>query len=252
MLEQQDIERVVEAVLLAAAQPMSVDRLMAVFRPGELPEGDPRQAVRSALSEIEYALDGRGYELKRVASGYRFQVRQQLSPWVSRLWEEKPPRYSRALLETLALIAYRQPATRGDIEAVRGVSVSQNIMRSLLERGWIRAVGQREVPGRPVLYATTRAFLDYFNLKSLEELPPLAEIKALVDPHVEDEAAAAERPPAPAAEAREDAVDEPGEQMTAAEASSDAAATPQGDAGDAAPPADERPLAQVVHLRTDR
>ncbi len=247
MLEQQDIERVVEAVLLAAAQPMSVDRLVAVFRPDELPEGDPRQAVRSALSEIEYALDGRGYELKRVASGYRFQVRQQLSPWVSRLWEEKPPRYSRALLETLALIAYRQPATRGDIEAVRGVSVSQNIMRSLLERGWIRAVGQREVPGRPALYATTRSFLDYFNLKSLEELPPLAEIKALVDPHVEDEAAAAERVPAPAAEGGE-----PSEQMTAADASSDAAATPQGDADDAAPPADERPLAQVVHLRADR
>ena len=245
MLEQQDIERVVEAVLLAAAQPMSVDRLMAVFRPGELPEGDPRQAVRSALSEIEYALDGRGYELKRVASGYRFQVRQQLSPWVSRLWEEKPPRYSRALLETLALIAYRQPATRGDIEAVRGVSVSQNIMRSLLERGWIRAVGQREVPGRPALYATTRAFLDYFNLKSLEELPPLAEIKALVDPHVEDEAA----------EVRERDGDEPGEQVAvedAADTSNDAAATPQGDAEEAAQPADERPLAQVVHLRTDR
>jgi len=154
------------------------------FDAGDLPEGSPRQAIRTALAEIEYALEGRGYELKRVASGYRFQIRQSMSPWVSRLKETRPPRFSRALMETLALIAYKQPATRGDIEAVRGVSVSPNIMRTLLERGWISVVGQRAVPGRPTLYGTTRAFLDYFNLRSLDELPPLSEIRALVDPHV--------------------------------------------------------------------
>jgi len=245
MLEQKDIERVLEAVLLAAAEPVSIDRLMALFQPGELPEGDPRQAVRTALNEIEYALDSRGYELKRVASGYRFQVRQGLSPWVSRLFEEKPPRYSRALLETLALIAYRQPATRGDIEAVRGVSVSQNIMRSLLERGWIRVVGQRDVPGRPALYATTRAFLDYFNLRSLDELPPLAEIRALVEPHVEA---------APDAQAPSDAEHEGDapRKEDAAEATSNVAQDPTPSAPANGPEPDERPLAPVVPLHADR
>lgn len=243
MLEQKDIERVLEAVLLAAAEPVSIDRLMALFQPGELPDGDPRQAVRTALNEIEYALDGRGYELKRVASGYRFQVRQDLSPWVSRLFEEKPPRYSRALLETLALIAYRQPATRGDIEAVRGVSVSQNIMRSLLERGWIRVVGQRDVPGRPALYATTRAFLDYFNLRSLDELPPLSEIRALVEPHVEAE------PDAPAPSDAEREGDAPVREDTAEATSVAQDATPTAAEG---PEPDERPLAPVVPLHADR
>lgn len=244
MLEQKDIERVLEAVLLAAAEPVSIDRLMALFRPGELPEGDPRQAVRTALNEIEYALDGRGYELKRVASGYRFQVRQGMSPWVSRLFEEKPPRYSRALLETLALIAYRQPATRGDIEAVRGVSVSQNIMRSLLERGWIRVVGQRDVPGRPALYATTRAFLDYFNLRSLDELPPLAEIRALVEPHVEAE------PDAPAPSTAEHEGDAPRKED--ADATPNVAQDPPPSATANGPERDERPLAPVVPLHADR
>ena len=244
MLEQKDIERVLEAVLLAAAEPVSIDRLMALFQPGELPEGDPRQAVRTALNEIEYALDGRGYELKRVASGYRFQVRQGMSPWVSRLFEEKPPRYSRALLETLALIAYRQPATRGDIEAVRGVSVSQNIMRSLLERGWIRVVGQRDVPGRPALYATTRAFLDYFNLRSLDELPPLSEIRALVEPHVEAE------PDAQAPSAAEHEGGTPRKED--ADATPNVAQDPRPSATANGPKPDERPLAPVVPLHADR
>ena len=187
MLEQTDIRRIVEAALLASPEPVPIQRLLRLFAPGELPEGNPRQAVKSALAEIEYDLDGRGYRLKQVASGYRFQVRQDLSPWISRLWEEKPPRYSRALLETLALIAYRQPVTRGDIEEVRGVSVSPNIMRTLLERGWIRSVGQREVPGRPALYGTTNTFLDYFDLANLDELPPLAEIRALITPAEDDD-----------------------------------------------------------------
>lgn len=184
MLKQKEIEQALEAILLAAEEPVSIDRMVGLFDPGDLPEGSPRQAIRTALGEIEYALEGHGYELKQVASGYRFQIRQSMSPWVSRLRETRPPRFSRALMETLALIAYKQPATRGDIEAVRGVSVSPNIMRTLLERGWISVVGQRAVPGRPTLYGTTRAFLDYFNLKSLDELPPLSEIRALVDPHV--------------------------------------------------------------------
>lgn len=184
MLKQKEIEQALEAILLAAEEPVSIDRMINLFDPGDLPEGSPRQAIRTALGEIEYALEGHGYELKQVASGYRFQIRQSMSSWVSRLRETRPPRFSRALMETLALIAYKQPATRGDIEAVRGVSVSPNIMRTLLERGWISVVGQRAVPGRPTLYGTTRAFLDYFNLKSLDELPPLSEIRALVDPHV--------------------------------------------------------------------
>ena len=132
--------------------------------------------------ELEGECAGRGIELKRVASGYRFQVRQELAPWMSRMWEDRPPRYSRAVLETLALIAYKQPVTRGDIEQVRGVAVSSNIVRTLLERDWIRVVGYREVPGRPAMYGTTKTFLDYFNLKSLDELPTLPEIRALIEP----------------------------------------------------------------------
>ncbi len=138
-----------------------------------------RSEIKTILEQIESSCEDRGFELKKVASGYRFQVRSELSEWIGRLWDEKPPRYSRALLETLSLIAYRQPITRGDIEEIRGVSVSTNIVRSLMEREWIRIVGHRDVPGRPAIFATTKTFLDYFNLKSLEELPPLAEIRDL-------------------------------------------------------------------------
>ncbi len=181
------VKQIVEAALLAADEPLTVERFVKLFKRGELGAEAARKAVREALTRLTDEAEGRGYELKRVASGFRYQVRQELSPWVSRLWEEKPPRYSRALLETLALVAYKHPVTRGDIEQVRGVSVSQNIMRTLLERGWIRVVGQREVPGRPSMYATTRAFLDYFNLTSLEQLPPLAEIKVMIEPILVDE-----------------------------------------------------------------
>ncbi|MCZ6618540.1 MAG: SMC-Scp complex subunit ScpB [Gammaproteobacteria bacterium] len=180
-LEDEQIKRIIEAALLATDEPLAVDRLVKLFARGELEVEQARTRIREALKIIETDAMNHGYELKRVASGYRFQVRQELSRWVSRLWDEKPPRYSRALLETLALIAYKQPVTRGDIEQVRGVSVSQNIMRTLLERGWIRVIGQREVPGRPAMYGTTRAFLDYFNLKSLDQLPPLAEIRELME-----------------------------------------------------------------------
>ena len=194
-MDADQIERIVEAALLAADEPVSIDRLIKLFATGELPDGSARGAVRAALDAIGEATTDRGFELVRVASGFRFQVRQQFSPWVSRLYEERPPRYSRALFETLALIVYRQPVTRGDIEQIRGVSVSQSIMRTLLERGWIRVVGERETPGRPALYGTTRALLDYFNLKSLDDLPPMDEIESLMKPALDDVAPAEEPEP---------------------------------------------------------
>lgn len=184
---------VVEAALLAAGEPVSLERLTGLFK---AEEGVGRAEIRSALAALDERLAARGIEVKEVASGYRLQVRESLSPWIGRLWEQKPPRYSRALLETLALIAYQQPVTRGDIEQVRGVSVSTNIIKTLLDRDWIRIVGHRDVPGRPALYGTTRAFLDHFNLKSLDELPPLAEVRDLanVNPELgfEESAAATE------------------------------------------------------------
>ncbi len=171
------MKQIIEAALLAAGTPLSVDKLVKLF-----PEDDAqdmRSAIREALNTLQQECDGRGYELKQVASGYRFQARQELQQWLSRLWEERPPRYTRALLETLALIAYRQPITRAEIEEVRGVSVSTNIIRTLQEREWICVVGHRDVPGRPALYGSTRQFLDYFDLKSLDELPSLAELTNL-------------------------------------------------------------------------
>ena len=180
-LDAGQLKRIIEAALMAAAEPLSVNRMAGLFRPGELDPQAGRKQIRDILATLGEEAEGRGYELKQVASGYRFQVRQSLSPWVSRLWEEKPPRYSRALLETLALIVYRQPVTRADIESVRGVAVSQNILRTLLERGWIRVVGQRETPGRPNLYGATRGFLDYFNLQSFDDLPALEEIERKIE-----------------------------------------------------------------------
>lgn len=181
-MDELKVRRIVEAALLAADGPLTVPMLVRLFAEGELDEADANKQVRDAIKVLQEDTEQRGVELKRVASGYRYQVRQDLSEWVSRLWDEKPPRYTRALLETLALIAYKQPVTRGDIEQVRGVSVSQTIMRTLVEREWIKVVGQREVPGRPSLYGTTKDFLDYFNLQSLDELPPLPEIRELIEP----------------------------------------------------------------------
>lgn len=166
--------QVIEGALLAAGKPMTVAQIAALFEEHEKPENT---AIREALKEVAERCDERGFELVEVASGFRFQVRQSLAPWVGRLWQERPQRYSRALLETLALIAYRQPITRGEIEEIRGVAVSTNIIRTLHEREWIRVVGHRDVPGRPAMYATTKQFLDYFNLKSLDQLPALAEIR---------------------------------------------------------------------------
>ena len=178
------IRKIIEGALLAAGKPLDIGKLENLFEDEERP---PRDQIRAALEEIEGDCRDRGFELKQVASGYRFQVRQELSTWVNRLWEEKPKRYSRAMLETLSLIAYRQPLTRGDIELVRGVAVSSDIIKTLQERDWVRVVGYRDVPGKPALYATTKGFLDYFNLKSLEHLQALGEIKDLaeLDPELE-------------------------------------------------------------------
>jgi segregation and condensation protein B len=168
--------QIIEGALLAAGRPLTVAQLAELFDEHERPENT---AIREALDDAATRCAERGFELREVAGGFRFQVRQSLSPWVARLWHERPQKYSRALLETLALIAYRQPITRGEIEEIRGVAVSSNIIKTLHEREWIRVVGHRDVPGRPAMYATTRLFLDYFNLKSLDQLPALAEIRDL-------------------------------------------------------------------------
>lgn len=175
-LDQEKVKRIVEGALFAAGQPMKLDKLAALFLEEEAP---PTEMLVEALNQLKQDYAERGVMLKEVASGYRFQVQENIGEWISRLWEEKPARYSRALLETLALIAYRQPITRGEIEEIRGVSVSTHITKTLLEREWVRVVGHRDVPGRPAMYGTTRQFLDYFNLKNLDELPSLAEIRDL-------------------------------------------------------------------------
>lgn len=180
------LSAIIEALLLAAGQPMTVNQIASIFEEHERPTSSE---IARALTLLGERCSDRGVELREVASGFRLQVREQYMTWVSRLWEERPQRYSRALLETLALIAYRQPITRGDIEDVRGVSVSSNIIRTLQEREWIRVVGHRDVPGKPALFGTTKAFLDYFNLASLDDLPTLAEIKDLgeLEPELEFE-----------------------------------------------------------------
>ncbi|MEW5756701.1 MAG: SMC-Scp complex subunit ScpB [Pseudomonadota bacterium] len=168
------LKNILESALLAAGQPLSIDRLLALF----VDENQPsRDEVQTALSALEEDYAQRGIELKEVANGYRIQVKSEMAEWVSRLWDERPQRYSRAVLETLALIAYRQPITRAEIEEVRGVAVSTNVIKTLQEREWVRVVGHRDVPGRPALYATTKEFLDYFNLKGLNELPSLMELR---------------------------------------------------------------------------
>ena len=176
MTEQNRLKQIIEAALLAAGKPLSLDELIGLFAEPEQPE---KKSLREVLAELSEDYQGRGIEVTEVGNGFRIQVRAEYSPWVSKLWAERPPKYSRALLETLALIAYRQPITRGEIEDIRGVSVSTNIIKTLTEREWVRVVGHRDVPGKPALYATTKEFLDYFNLKSLNELPTLAEIRDL-------------------------------------------------------------------------
>ena len=173
-MDQPLINRIVEAALLAATQPLTLAQLHGLFPEDEpAPEG----SVEQALQQLVDACADRGVELVEVASGYRYQVKADVHAWVARLWTERKTKYTRATLETLALIAYRQPITRGEIEQVRGVAVSSNIIQALEEREWIRVVGHRDVPGKPALFGTTKGFLDYFGLKRLDELPPLSELK---------------------------------------------------------------------------
>jgi segregation and condensation protein B len=177
----EQLKPIIEAALLASSQPMTIHQLGDLFNEADDVSQEQIAKVLEALAEDG---DGRGVELKQVASGFRYQVRQEVHPWISRMWTEKPSRYSRALLETLALIAYRQPITRPEIEQIRGVVVSSNIIKTMEEREWIRVVGYRDVPGKPALFGTTRSFLDYFNLKSLDQLPPLSEIRDMEDPQM--------------------------------------------------------------------
>lgn len=179
-MEKQQLQNIIEGALLAFGQPLTIEKLQSLFVKDDLHETEqvvPEKAdIQAALENLQTQCADRGFELKQVSSGWRFQVKADVAPWVNRLWEEKPQKYSRALLETLAIIAYRQPITRGDIEEIRGVAVSSHIIKTLSEREWVKVVGQRDVPGRPSLYATTRQFLDYFNLENLESLPTLREL----------------------------------------------------------------------------
>ncbi len=212
-MELQQLKRILEAALLAAAQPLSLPQLSALFVEPEVPS---HEDLARALEQLGEECADRGIELKEVASGFRYQVRQDVNSWVARLWTERQTKYSRALLETLALIAYRQPITRGEIEQIRGVAVSTNIVKTLEEREWIRVVGYRDVPGKPELFGTTKSFLDYFVLKSLDELPPLAEIR-----DVEEFDAQLTLGPAAPADATEDDADteeQPQARGTAADA----------------------------------
>jgi segregation and condensation protein B len=175
-MDSQQLKNIIEAAMLAAGGPLAIDQLRALFGEQNSPE---RAEIREALKELQDDYAERGIELREVASGFRIQVREEMGQWLAKLWEARPPRYSRALMETLAIVAYRQPVTRGDIEEIRGVSVTSNIIRTLLERDWIKVVGHRDVPGKPAMFGSTRGFLDYFGLKRLDDLPPLAELAAM-------------------------------------------------------------------------
>ena len=188
------LKNIIEAALLAAHRPLPVEQLARLFDDQDKPS---KEAIKKVIAELIQECAARGIELKQVAGGYRYQTRVDIQPWVARLKTEKPPRYSRALMETLALIVYRQPITRAEIEDVRGVSVSSSIFKVLLEREWIKIVGHKEIAGRPAMYATTKKFLDYFNLKTLKQLPSLAAIKDLDNAHPELDLLAAEHSKAP-------------------------------------------------------
>jgi segregation and condensation protein B len=228
-MELTQIKRIVEAALLASAQPLSLPQLAALFAESEAPA---HEDLARAVEQLTDECAERGIELKEVASGFRYQVRQDVHPWIARLWTERQTRYSRALLETLSLIAYRQPITRGEIEQIRGVSVSTNIVKTLEEREWIRVVGYRDVPGKPELFGTTRHFLDYFNLKSLDELPPLAEIRDVEEFDVQMSLA-----PIAIADDESDDNASPGEASAAADIETEQATDPQeASAADASAP----------------
>lgn len=262
------LKRVIEAILLAAAQPLSLAQLAALFTEEENVD---HEQLLAALQSLTEDCAERGIELKEVASGYRYQIREDVHPWVTRLWTERQTKYSRALLETLALIAYRQPITRAEIEQIRGVAVSTSMVKTLEEREWIRVVGYRDVPGRPALFGTSRLFLDYFNLKSLDELPPLAEVRDLddYDPQLDLAPVAPPRslelPPDDDETAAAGADDKPADVLAADDAPADALmpatpgetpvdaddATPQTDAADSTGMTDAVGDATAAYARTD-
>ena len=176
MIDDKQLKSIIEAALFAADRPLTLDHLLALFIETEQPT---RNIIRGVINQLREDCAERGVELVEVASGYRFQVKPDLTPWIKRLWTTRPPRHSRALLETLAIIAYRQPITRGEIESIRGISVNTEIIKKLIDYNWIRVLGHRDTPGHPALYGTTRDFLDHFNLKNLSELPTLMELREM-------------------------------------------------------------------------
>ena len=194
-MKTKQLKNIIEAALLAADHPLTVEQLYRLFEDDE--KQPSKDDIRKVITDLIDECEGRGFELKKIASGYRYQTRVDIQPWVSKLKTERPPRYSRAFMETLALVMYRQPITRAEIEDVRGVSVSSSIFKVLLEREWVKIVGHKEVPGRPAMYGTTKKLLDYFNLKTLNELPSLAEIKDLDAVHPELEFMEVEEQKAP-------------------------------------------------------
>lgn len=242
-MDQHLITRIVEAALLAANQPLTLVQLRALFT---LDEPAPEGSIEQALADLREGCAGRGIELIETASGHRFQVQADVHAWVARLWTERQTKYTRATLETLAIIAYRQPITRGEIEQVRGVAVSSNIIKALEEREWIRSVGHRDVPGKPELLGTTRAFLDYFGLKSLDQLPPLSELKDFgeLDPQLSFEDPDAPKPGVLSAQLQDaDASDdaEPATDTGAAEAANDDAGAMTEPEQESEPASDDAP-----------
>lgn len=243
-MDPKKIKTIVEASLMAAGRPLSIDELQAVFGTFSLPE---RQQIRDAIKALQEDYEARAMEIKEVASGFRVQVRTRHTEYISRLWDERPPRYSRALMETLALIAYRQPITRGEIEEVRGVSVSTNIVRTLLERNWVRVVGHRDVPGRPAMFGTTREFLDYFGLKKLDELPSLRDLQDIEDLSVQLQLPTGDDNPEGGEDRVEDITEDSAE-PSAEKPAEDSAEIPADDSATESANEDRQPDAPRMHL----
>jgi segregation and condensation protein B len=233
-MNEQYVKNVIEAALLAAGRPLAMEELVSVF---DERDGSNAGEVQSAIAALQSEYETRGLELLEVASGFRIQIRAAVAEPVSRLWQERPTKYSRAMLETLALVAYRQPITRGEIEQIRGVAVNPNIIKTLLERNWIRVIGHRDVPGRPELLGTTREFLDYFSLKKLDDLPTLAQLKELEDLRVQLSLPGADPQVAPTADMS--AQDEEKEAKSGSSDSAAAADGPEEDSADALASADD-------------
>jgi len=239
-MDEKLLKNIVESAMLASGGPLSIDQLKGLFGDDSGPD---RKEIRDVISSLQDEYAERGIEIREVASGFRIQVRESMGQWLGKLWEERPPRYTRALMETLAIVAYRQPVTRGDIEEIRGVAVSTNIIRTLLERDWIKVVGHRDVPGKPAMFSTTRFFLDYFGLKKLDDLPPLAELAELEPIGVQLELGTADQ------ELTEEELQEAGEQEETTDVES--ADAPDEVAADASDEADDHSDESVSELEAE-